>query len=457
MGEPASDAAVSTHELREGTLVADKYRLVTLAGSGAMGEVWRARHETLGHGVAIKFLLGHARDSEEAQSRFVREARIAAQLGERSPHVARVLDCGQLADGAPYLVMELLRGEELSAKLKREGRISLELAARLVRQLCRALSVAHASGVVHRDVKPANVFLCATPDHGSAHVKLMDFGVAKPMDGDIETTRQGTVIGTPAYMSPEQVLAKAVDRRTDLWSVGATVYRMVVGANPFGNAGAYAELGVRILSSPPIRPSSLAPDLPATFDAWIEKALAKDPNDRFQTAEELADALALVAGLSDAIEPMPLRSRASRASRAGGSRALKEAPTLSPPVAESASAISVATGVAATTSSGRFSARSGVRRARPPRSRAPALMLLVGMIVAVAFVQVRRTSTESSPARASLDAAAAPPLDHGVPASTQSAAVTPDAAPSTTSSSSESPPRKPFASPPRSNKEKRPL
>jgi serine/threonine-protein kinase len=210
---PESMPGSSAHA--EGVVISGKYRLVAELGVGAMGTVWSATHQTLGHQVAIKFLLRSIMASEEARGRFDREARLAARLGEASRHITRVIDHGVTDDRVPYLVMELLRGEALSTRLKRERRLPLQITARIVQQLSRALHVAHSAGVIHRDLKPANIFLC-TPEQGDdVDVKLLDFGIAKATtDADDETTGQGQILGTPSYMSPEQILNdKPVDVR----------------------------------------------------------------------------------------------------------------------------------------------------------------------------------------------------------------------------------------------------
>lgn len=283
--------------LHEGLLVADKYRLVAPAGEGAMGSVWKAEHVTLGHTVAVKFLHGSVANAAEPRSRFEREAKLAARLGEASRHITRVMDHGVLPDGTPFLVMEFLGGEGLEVRLKRERRLPITLVARITAQLARALHVAHAAGVIHRDLKPANVFLCQ--DDGELFVKLLDFGVAKAtLDGDEnQATRAGALIGTPNYMSPEQITGESLDARSDLWGLAAIVYRMAVGRAPFGS-GSLSELAMRIVSTEPPTPTALAPDLPHEFDLWAQKALAKKPTARFQTARELADSLAMVAGVS---------------------------------------------------------------------------------------------------------------------------------------------------------------
>jgi len=297
MGEPAAETDAT---LQAGVIVADRYRLLEPRGEGAMGAVWSATHMTLGHAVAIKFLHGNVANSSEPRARFEREAKLAARLGEASRHITRVTDHGIGADGTPFLVMELLHGEGLEKRLKRERRLPMTLVARITSQLCRALHVAHGAGVVHRDLKPANVFLCeGEGDVGDVFVKLLDFGVAKATleNEENQTTRAGALIGTPNYMSPEQIVGNTVDHRSDLWAVAAIVYRMAVGKAPFGS-GSLSELAMRIVSTEPPTPTSLAPDLPHEFDLWVQKGLSKDPSKRFQSARELSDSLSMVAGIS---------------------------------------------------------------------------------------------------------------------------------------------------------------
>jgi len=299
MSEIAPDSAPASPTLAAGAVVGGKYRLVEELGVGAMGTVWSATHQTLGHQVAIKFLLRSIMASDDARNRFDREARLAARLGEASRHITRVIDHGVTEDRVPYLVMELLRGEALSTRLKRDRRIPLQLTARIVQQLSRALHVAHSAGVIHRDLKPANIFLC-TPEQGDeVYVKLLDFGIAKATsESDDETTGQGQILGTPSYMSPEQILNdRPVDVRADLWAVAAVVYRMVVGRSPFGN-GPIQEIGMRVMSVEPAPPSQIWADIPRELDSWMQRGLAKKPEERFQNARELSDFLAAVAGTS---------------------------------------------------------------------------------------------------------------------------------------------------------------
>lgn len=286
MGEPARQL--------EGAVLSRRYRVEAAIAAGGWGTVYRASHLALGHDVALKVLHERAL-SDDALRRFAREAKIAAQLGEASRNVARVIDFG-VDTGRPFLVMELLRGEDLRERLDREPRLPPALVVEITRQLCAGLDAAHELGVVHRDIKPANVFLAraGTPKRPELVVKLMDFGVATLC---AETTmRNGMVLGTPAFMSPEQIQGQTTDARADLWSVAALVYRMLTGVTPFGN-GPVPELGPRIVDAAPDPPTSRVPELPPAIDGWMARALAKDPNQRFASALELA------LGLEDALSP----------------------------------------------------------------------------------------------------------------------------------------------------------
>jgi serine/threonine-protein kinase len=310
----AARAAPAHAPLQQGFLVADKYGLIEPLGTGSMGAVWKASHVMLGHTVAIKFLHASVEAYPEGRVRFEREAKLSARLGETSRHICRVTDFGVIGSGTPFVVMEFLHGEELSARLKRERALPLPVVVDIVVQLCRALTVAHDAGVIHRDLKPANVFLCKAEEGDGVFVKLLDFGVAKAAmeHEDTQATRAGMVFGTPGYMSPEQILADGeLDARADLWSVAVLAYRMIVGRTPFG-AGSMSELGLRILTTQPPLPSSARPELPKAFDAWMKKGLAKRREERFATATELADALvAAASGASDS-QPELLQAEAAQ-------------------------------------------------------------------------------------------------------------------------------------------------
>jgi serine/threonine-protein kinase len=376
-----------------------------------MGAVWSATHLTLGHTVAIKFLHGNVASSAEPRARFEREAKLAARLGEASRHITRVTDHGISSEGTPFLVMELLRGEGLEKRLKRDRRLPMTLVARITAQLCRALSVAHGAGVVHRDLKPANVFLCEGESDvaGDIWVKLLDFGVAKATLENEEnaTTRAGALIGTPNYMSPEQIVGNPVDARTDLWAVAAIVYRMAVGKAPFGS-GSLSELAMRIVSTEAPIPTTQAPDLPHELDLWVQKGLSKDPAKRFQSARELSDSLAMVAGIS------ATGSTGSYSSGAAERLALQIGDSvggLQHTVDGSAAAPSVPTPIAA----------------EKPKSRAPifaALAVLVLGGVGVGLWAAQRGSHDATPQAAVIDQGTAKPKDTATAATTPTVSAT---------------------------------
>jgi len=281
--------APQTQFLEPGAVLGRRYRVDAAIASGGMGTVFRATHLALGNEVAIKVLHERALN-DDALRRFAREARLCARLGETSRHIARVIDYGVEA-GRPFLVMELLRGEDLRDRLDRERVLPPATVVRTITQLCDALEVAHEEGVIHRDVKPANVFLARTGSSRAPHltVKLMDFGVAT-MTSEL-TMRNGMVLGTPAFMAPEQIEGEPVDTRADLWAVAAVAYRMLTGHYPFGS-GAIAEVGAAIVGEEPEPPTTYVPELPDSIDAWMQRALAKDRDERFSTAAELAGTLA---------------------------------------------------------------------------------------------------------------------------------------------------------------------
>ncbi len=326
---PASDGGRSRDWLAEGELIAGKYRLVRKLGKGAMGSVWEATHLALETPVAVKFLTwdaaasssaietasaSSANDSgaqkrQDARARFEREAKAAAQI--RSANVVQVFDYG-VDRAVPFIVMELLSGEDLHKRLQREGRLSPPATARLVQAISRALQRAHDLGLVHRDLKPGNIFLAREGEHEVP--KVVDFGVVKAMgeehrlatDGS-ENTMEGTLIGTPSYMSPEQAMGRTdIDHRSDLWSVSVILFQVLTGMKPFPGGNLFEAL-VRICSDPIPRPSTIAPDLPKGTDAFFERALERDVGKRFQSARELERAFyALVSRPSASVPPEAL-------------------------------------------------------------------------------------------------------------------------------------------------------
>ena len=270
-----------------------------MIGRGGMGSVWEGVHTTLGTRVAVKFIESEYIESVEARNRFENEARAAAKL--RSKHVVEVYDHGVTEDGRPFIVMEYLHGEPLDKRLDRVGRMPAKETARLILQVCRALAKAHAAGIVHRDLKPENVFLVWDDEDGADVAKVVDFGIAKFTDkamGPSSATRTGSVLGTPYYMSPEQARGlRSVDFRSDLWSVGVITFRCIVGSLPF-DGEAVGDLLVKLCTAPIPVPSHIAPEaVPPGFDAWFTKALSREPEGRYGTALELAEALGAVCGL----------------------------------------------------------------------------------------------------------------------------------------------------------------
>jgi serine/threonine-protein kinase len=279
-------------------LIAGKYQITRLLGRGGMGSVWEGRHATLGTRVAIKLIDSEFLESPEARQRFENEARAAASIESR--FAVTIFDYGVSDDGHPYIVMEFLQGESLDRRIERQGRLSLEETCKFVGQTARALQKAHAVGVVHRDLKPDNIYIVNADDEEIA--KLLDFGIAKfrapTTDADSRAahsaTKTGTVIGTPFYMSPEQARGlRSVDYRTDLWSLGVIAYTCVTGALPFEGEST-GDLLVKICTAVMPVPTRIAPWLPATFDLWFARALQRDPEARFQSAQELSDALIAV-------------------------------------------------------------------------------------------------------------------------------------------------------------------
>ncbi|XXT22108.1 serine/threonine-protein kinase [Sorangium sp. So ce429] len=275
-------------QLDSGVIIAGKYRLEHPLSAGGMGSVWVAQHVQLGTQVAVKFM-GTAYASAPAfRARFEREARAAAHL--RSPHVVQVHDFG-FELGVPYLVMELLRGEDLSKRLARVRRLSLPETQRLLVQAGKALRSVHDAGLVHRDLKPANLFLARVDGEDEDLLKLIDFGIAKETGPKLvtEASTTGEVMGSPHYMSPEQLRAdRDIDARSDLWAMGVILFRMVTGYLPFPGE-VLAQVMTRILVEPIPSARQLAADLPPALDAFFARALARDRAHRFQTVREMVE------------------------------------------------------------------------------------------------------------------------------------------------------------------------
>jgi serine/threonine protein kinase len=282
-------------------LIAGKYQLVRMIGRGGMGSVWEARHASLGTPSAIKFIEAEYADSQEARSRFDKEAKAAATI--QSKHAIQIYDHGVTDDGKPYIVMELLQGEPLDKRIDRLCRMSLQDTARILQQVCRGLARAHERGIIHRDLKPENIFIVRNPDDDDEVAKVLDFGIAKMSNGPgnpgmTSSTKTGAVLGTPFYMSPEQARGlRNVDHRTDVWSLGIIAFKCLTGKLPF-DGESVGDLLVKICTAPVPVPSQAIPGIPPNFDAWFMRALEREPERRFANVTELSDALCFAAGIA---------------------------------------------------------------------------------------------------------------------------------------------------------------
>ncbi|MBL9026044.1 MAG: serine/threonine protein kinase [Myxococcales bacterium] len=276
---------------RAGQILAGKYKVERVLGIGGFGAVLAARHLQLEDRVAIKVLLPHAAKNQSASERFLREAKAAVRI--RSEHVAKVTDVGQLEDGVPYMVMEYLDGTDLSSLVKAQhGQLVPDVAEWII-QACEAIAEAHQMGIIHRDLKPANLFLTRKID-GSPCVKVLDFGISKMQQdgGDKGMTKTSDVMGSPFYMSPEQMRStRSVDVRSDIWALGTILFELLAGSPPF-DAETMTALVVSIMQEPPRDLSGYRSDVPPAMRDVILRCLQKDPAMRFADVGELAEALA---------------------------------------------------------------------------------------------------------------------------------------------------------------------
>jgi eukaryotic-like serine/threonine-protein kinase len=399
----------------EGQILAGKYRVERVLGSGGMGFVVAAWHLELEQRVAMKFLHPLALERADTAERFRREARSAAKI--RSEHVARVIDVGIMEGGVPYMVMEYLEGHDIAGEMEKVGMLPIEDAIDFVLQAIEALAEAHAAGIVHRDLKPANLFIASRAD-GSRIVKVLDFGISKSLLGasvaELSLTRTSVLIGSPLYMSPEQMRsAKDVDTRTDIWSLGVIMYEMISGQPPY-TGDSIPALCASLLSDTPISMRALRADVPPALEDAIMRCLAKDRRYRFATVGELARALAQfgsassqlhvdrasrVMGLSDSAPfSGSLGTGSHRPSNAGNPTRVQQ--RLTP--------------VRATVDSwGRTDApmKSG-NTADQPKSRAPLLIGLAlgvaALVSAILFIGMRQPGTP--PTASASVAAPTPPL-----------------------------------------------
>jgi serine/threonine-protein kinase len=286
-------------------VVAERYEVQSLLGVGSMGLVYRCRHTVLDKTVALKIIRQDLAQDDETIGRFVTEAKAASAIG--SEHIVQVFDFGKLPDGATYLVMEYLEGLTLGEAMDAEGGLALEDAIGITIRVAAALSAAHAVGVVHRDLKPDNVFLQRGEE--GWFVKVLDFGIAKVMNSSQKLTAVGSVIGTPHYMSPEQATGARTDERTDIYSLGVILYEMACGKVPFDAESPLAVISMQVTEQPaPLgKRMPAGRTLPKGYEAVVMKCLAKDPNERFTNMNDVRAALERIAegGVPLVMPPTP--------------------------------------------------------------------------------------------------------------------------------------------------------
>lgn len=379
---PLADAP-SDEDPLVGTLLDGSYEILRVIGEGGMGRVYEARHTRLNtKRFAVKLLHHDLARQPEVVTRFQREAESASVLAH--PNIVGVYDVNTSSDGRPYIVAELLQGQELGSYLEKVGRLPISEAVHIVRQVARALGAAHAHGIVHRDVKPENVFL-ANPN---ATVKVLDFGISKVAEASESLTKTGTVMGTPDYMPPEQARGDRVDARADIYAVGAILYRAVTGRKPFDGMDPMAIL-TAVLTQEPERPTVLEPKVPLALELIIQRTMAKAPGERFQTMEALDQALAPFDSTADPMPASPLSSPIVIEPASGRATLL-----------EAAARTLLATPGAVTMQDAMEETARNVRLARPGLVFFTGLGLVWGfvnvVVVAAAFVRLMRGTDLSS-------------------------------------------------------------
>ena len=436
--------------IREGDLLAGKYRIEREIGEGGMGKVVVARHLELDEPVAIKFLLPEALGNPEAVMRFAREARASVKI--KSEHVARTLDVGKLENGAPYMVMEYLNGADLGARLRQSGPLAIEQAVDFTLQACQALADAHAIGIIHRDIKPSNLFVIRKTD-GNESVKVLDFGISKVTGAvatltDMGITRTQTLMGSPLYMSPEQMASsRNVGVSSDIWALGITLHELVTGSTPFAGE-TITELCSQVLTQPTPRLRTWRPDAPEGLQAIIDCCLEKEPAKRYPNVAELALAL------------MPFGTKRGRLSADGAVRVLQAAgmsmsalslPPSSTSVAPAPTSAQATTGTVAPWSQTRPEAKR--RTFLMIGAAAVVIFVVVAVTGAVILTRAHRLQTPATVAAASspsvivgapsIAVSTPEPADNVAPAATETAPIA--LAPAASSRSTADASKKPVA------------
>ncbi len=395
-------------------LIAGKYRVVRVIGEGGMGVVVEAYHLQLDQRVAIKFLRGTQAQDTRNVARFQREARAAAKV--KSDYVAQIYDIGVMSDGARYLVMEYLDGWDLGRELDKHGKLEIGPSCCVAIQILDAVGRAHEAGIVHRDLKPENLFLVPQTD-GTRRVKVVDFGISKLQDSNASLKLTGTsdLMGTPLYMSPEQMATpEAVDGRADLWSLGCVLYEMLTGSVPFSGRS-IPEICMLVMGHTPEHPSDIEPDVPRELGDIVMKCLQREPSDRYGSAAELSDRLeTFLMGPSG-----PSRSwtpgRVTGITRVGSEPVPSVVPTtrsipiggLPKPAVDGLLAVSGAT-VRAGSVPKDLTEAAGEFPFPKRRSRAPWVVFAMALLAAVAFVTLQgdRGLSRASNTQAQADRAA---------------------------------------------------
>ena len=414
-----------------GEVLAGKYRVDRILGAGGMGVVVAATHLQLDQKVALKFMLPAALAHPALVERFAREARAAVRL--KSDHVARVLDVGTLESGSPYMVMEFLEGSDIATIIESHGPMPAEMAVDYVLQTCDAVAEAHALGIIHRDLKPRNLFVTHRND-GRAVVKVLDFGISKQTGiNDLNLTRTTEIMGSPNYMSPEQLRsARAVDERSDIWALGVILYELLTGHVPF-RAESVTQLTAMVLMESPRPIGEMRPDLPPGLVKLVEHCLQKEPANRFGNVAELAAAL-------EPYAPADMRQLAMRIARIGGGPGSRLSGT--PPAPMSAK-IAVAGGGTAVTWSGHTELATTARTRKRRMMGIAVIGSLSGVALgAVIFFGIMRHGRASDPGPPSAPAGASTPVatasaPPAAPPSTDAPSAT--AATTTTAASSATP------------------